>query len=335
MPWCMVRNLLRRVPLQLFLDTTLGRPLPVQDHIRSDESGNGYALRMAEANDIQFSQLARCMASTGHSYLPNDAAGRIAYLFGADSTDVSLAIPLSFRHYGQTYCTFKSCILRRPYHVRRNWIQICPLCIVEEGYAQAAWEISLVSACPKHQILLVDRCPNCFGKLTWRRPSLRDCNCGADLRRWGQVRADEEEIWLSLIITQKLNDISSMPKLKSVISLLSGLSLDTLVRLVRAIGIGSGKESKDDLRPGRLTRVLGTNESSIIVRRAFTRIAMLAEHDYSIIEPNAMHLKEIEDIYKHCPQHEHEKIFLLLGWACRAEEIAKFHNNLQLDLFYG
>ncbi|MGI9157963.1 MAG: TniQ family protein [Marmoricola sp.] len=39
--------------------------------------------------------------------------------------------------------------------------QICPRCLAETGAWQTAWRLLLVTACTRHQIFLVARCPGC------------------------------------------------------------------------------------------------------------------------------------------------------------------------------
>lgn len=52
---------------------------------------------------------------------------------------------------------------------------------------------------------------------------------------------------------------------------LGALSLDTLLRLVRALGI-SESACGDDLVPGRLTRLLSSSEAVAVVQRAWDRL---------------------------------------------------------------
>ncbi|AHG65260.1 TniQ family protein [Advenella mimigardefordensis] len=321
--------------MQLFLDPILGRPLPIQDDLKPDESGNGYALRMTEANGIQFSQLARSMASLGHRYLPNEVAGKIAYLFGGNPIDVGKAIPKSYREKGHIITVFKDCILTRPYHVRRSWTQVCPLCLLNTGFAQALWELSLVTACPVHYTRLLDQCPKCFRKLTWRRPSLLECNCGMRLEGAELEAPSEAELWLSSTLFCLLSDIRMSPERGIPYAFLANLSLDVLVRLIRALGISSGPEHVSNFRPGKLTRVLSSKEAVQVVQRAFLRISDLYEDRANRFTSASLHLKEVADICIHSSQAEQEKISLLFQRVARLEKIDKsITNSFQMDMFY-
>lgn len=331
----MGQNRLRRVPLQLFLDPVLGRALPIQDDLRLHESGNGYALRMAEANGISFSQLARSMASLGHRYLPNEAAGKIAYLFGGDPIEVGKAIPKSYREKGHVFTVFKDCILTRPYHVRRSWTQICPLCLRDTGFAKAVWELSLVTACPVHYTRLLDCCQKCSRKLTWRRPNLLECNCGQSLGNSELETASGAELWLSSAVFSRFSEAPMVPEKEFPYSFLAGLSLDILVRLIRAIGISRGTEPVSEFKPGKLTRVLSTQEAVQVVQRAFFRIGELYEQSPNRFASASIHVREIEDICIHSSQVEQEKISLLFERVARLEKIGhSVTYHPQLDMLY-
>ncbi|WP_366524127.1 TniQ family protein [uncultured Ruegeria sp.] len=43
---------------------------------------------------------------------------------------------------------------------------VCPQCLAEKKPYQALWRHSLVTACHKHRLRLVDVCPNCSERLT-------------------------------------------------------------------------------------------------------------------------------------------------------------------------
>jgi len=76
-------------------------------------------------------------------------------------------------------------------------LQCCPLCLAEddEPYFRRAWRLALFTYCPKHQTMLLDRCPECdstieFHRIELGRPqqidvdSLATCwQCGFDLRK--------------------------------------------------------------------------------------------------------------------------------------------------------
>lgn len=65
--------------------------------------------------------------------------------------------------------------------LRMDALRICPLCIREGGRHQAAWHLKLVNWCSKHRVRLLESCQECNKPLSWNRPTLGGCSCGADL----------------------------------------------------------------------------------------------------------------------------------------------------------
>jgi len=58
---------------------------------------------------------------------------------------------------------------------------ICSHCVAEHGYIDAFFDLSIVTACPYHRCTLVDHCSTCGEALSWFRPGLLTCKCGASL----------------------------------------------------------------------------------------------------------------------------------------------------------
>lgn len=59
--------------------------------------------------------------------------------------------------------------------------RICTACLSKQPWARRVWDVHAVVACPDHGTLLLDVCPGCGERLTWRRPELTRCRCGQDL----------------------------------------------------------------------------------------------------------------------------------------------------------
>lgn len=60
--------------------------------------------------------------------------------------------------------------------------KICSKCISETGIINRLWSIIPLTACPRHNVLLLDRCPACSKHLSWQRAKVVECQCGYDLR---------------------------------------------------------------------------------------------------------------------------------------------------------
>lgn len=270
--------------------------MPIRDSIDSRESGNGYALRMTTSNGLLFSDLTKVLASIGHGYLPNRSAQTIAFWFGADPIDVCRAIPYSYKQNGRLVTSYMGYQFMRPYHVRFSRPQVCVLCLEEYGMAMALWDISLVTCCPKHGVVLIDRCVKCKRMLSWRRPDLYTCHCRADLCSINPDHADPDAIWLSRRIGSLLggdNDLSDSACCTR--QLLGGFGLDLLLRVVRAIGVSEGEHLRD-IVPGKLTRILNTDEAHDVVRRAFSRLKAILFGEGGEHYAECLHLSELRII---------------------------------------
>jgi len=54
--------------------------------------------------------------------------------------------------------------------------KICPSCLEEEpGYDRLFWRLRPVILCPRHSLVLIDRCPNCLVPIPGLRPSPHKC----------------------------------------------------------------------------------------------------------------------------------------------------------------
>ncbi|MFF7058093.1 TniQ family protein [Achromobacter spanius] len=261
----------RRILLLLF-DHKLGRPLPFQDEIGDGESGNGYALRMLCANGLQFADLARAAASIGHTYMPASAVPYLSYAFGASLARLQRAIPRTYSRKGRRRSAFLGHDFSRTYQLRYTRPQVCPACLaVPNARLLAVWEISLYTSCVVHGCLLADRCV-CGKGLLWRRIGPFECSCGADLRVLEVQNADPGSLAVSSLVSAHVSTEQPEHGGIGLQDHLGALSLDTLLRLVRALGI-SESTCGDDLVPGRLTRLLSSVEAVSVVNRAWARLA--------------------------------------------------------------
>lgn len=59
--------------------------------------------------------------------------------------------------------------------------RFCPHCLSRGSSWHRGWETPCVDACPRCGCWLVDECPACHQPLTWSRPRLMECACGAAL----------------------------------------------------------------------------------------------------------------------------------------------------------
>lgn len=259
---CVAASQIWRTPL-LTPDPELGRPFPEQDHLREDESGNGFALRMAGRNGLAFSDLTNMLESQGHRYLSSGSAKYLAYLFGGDPVALMLATPRLVRIEGRGGVVFKGAMLTRPYLVRHAWPRLCPLCLLESGYAKAYWELSIATACWRHEVSLIDECLYCGRPISWRRPEMLACYCGATFVDQGLEVASQQEVELCGCLDRKLTKIAT-PGVAPARQLFEGLSLNVLMRLIWSLGIWSLMPTGRAV-PGKVSRAPDVSRAKRLV----------------------------------------------------------------------
>lgn len=83
----------------------------------------------------------------------------------------------------------------------------CPLCVQEKGFVDAFCNLSVASVCPDHCCKLVDTCPSCSTSVSWFRPGLLTCRCGASLADLIPTPAAIEEIELQGALRAALHGV--------------------------------------------------------------------------------------------------------------------------------
>ncbi len=148
-----------------------------------DESPRAYLIRLSEMNGYEspvtlidllhegslqqvtsgwdYSQLAAILGS--HCKLPLN--------FGYRSPGVKV------REHGQL---LGNAIQTR--HLGLYKARVCSSCLREHGYVPAVWDLKAYLACPTHGHLMLKYCASCGSRVTYRRPGVATCTCGADLR---------------------------------------------------------------------------------------------------------------------------------------------------------
>lgn len=84
--------------------------------------------------------------------------------------------------------------------------RICPLCLMERPICLRIWELSISVICAKHGVLLIDTCPQCRVPLHWRRTRVKYCDCGYDLSRATNIRANPNSRRLAYWIARAADD---------------------------------------------------------------------------------------------------------------------------------
>lgn len=92
--------------------------------------------------------------------------------------------------------------------LRTKHSAFCVSCAKEDGYIDAFWDLGTALACPKHECSVLSHCPECHAKLTWFRPGILKCACGADLNNVEQNMAEKPLVELMQIVNAKLHNKS-------------------------------------------------------------------------------------------------------------------------------
>ena len=82
--------------------------------------------------------------------------------------------------------------------------RVCPICINNDSYISAFWDLSLALVCPRHAIFAATKCHKCNKVLSWNRSGVAICRCGADLTGAPQRKAPPAYVELMQIIKLKL-----------------------------------------------------------------------------------------------------------------------------------
>lgn len=182
------------------------------------EGPNGYLLRLAEANRLEYSDL----PDLGVTY-DADALLR-SHLLPERGLDPALLA------WVQNIATLRQ-KTSRVWNMRYS--RFCPLCLNEEPSWRAEWELCFYDACAQHGVWMVDRCSSCHEPVSWRRSQVVRCGCGADLRAEPSHLAPAEVTQLSQVLSRKLTGrgAADMPEP------LRDLNVDQTQRLIRYLGM--------------------------------------------------------------------------------------------------
>lgn len=175
----------------------VARPLPGED-----ESLTGFLRHWARKNT--FNNRAQLLAALGLPSAVRMGAAELQELSVALGMDLAILLAIA-----------PSAAPRRPalrsFLTRARDEAVCPHCLVEHDYSRQAWSHALATACPRHGVRLVDRCPNCSGSFGHNRASARVCDCGMDLRRIETEAAGPLECEFARLLAGDVPSESALP----------------------------------------------------------------------------------------------------------------------------
>ena len=190
----------------------------------ADEGMNGYLLRLSEANGL-----------TGIAQLWPTRQRSIDVLYERLG---SQQWPENITNLDEILPQFSVETGPRPLWNRR-FSRYCPCCLSEGSRWRWEWELTLVTSCPLHGVLLVDECSHCNTKLNWKRRSLTSCDCATGLASATATQATKHECELSKIFAMKLREAESGPE---HLQLLSIAQLNKVVFMLGAYAVNGGRK---------------------------------------------------------------------------------------------
>ena len=172
-----------------------GHPKPMKN-----ESARGYLLRIVELNG--YKSIPTMTRSWGSNFISSVSVASKYWNKLSKSLEPALCMQQGeLLQYFEDHWTTKiyrsdNVNLRKLFH---HDCRICPHCIKETGYIDANWDLSLFIICKKHQCLLIDKCPHCNAKISWKRACLDICHeCNNQYSELKPVLLDTHEPLLRL-----------------------------------------------------------------------------------------------------------------------------------------
>lgn len=216
--------------------------LPVELTPHPDESAGGFMLRVLTANGANPRELLALVRGSVRRQLAAADAALFRDLTGVDQVWFEQRIPQDRR--GDRWMEVKlfGSRWRDDWTLRGQHGQVCPVCLLEFGYARLAWDLTAFVACPIHGRLLLDRCDGCGRALQPHRPAVDVCRCGSFIEA---SASDEQGVsgevlaWCQWLAESLGCALGNLPRPPAPNRLLGGLSLDGAYRLVIALGGGT------------------------------------------------------------------------------------------------
>lgn len=124
------------------------------------------------------------------------------------------------------------------YYLSIQHPKICTQCIAESGCIDGFWDLKHAIACPIHNTVALDTCPECNKKLSWFRPGLLKCKCGFDLSNSRGKKVENQEILglLSILrskfLRQPLDENLLKDRLGFPVEHLEALSMGELISII-------------------------------------------------------------------------------------------------------
>jgi hypothetical protein len=228
-----------------------------------EESFIGYVVRLTEANGFETPSWIFSLSGIDYMELQwkftfvfsrSEKLDNLAKLTGSTLDDLLslLYLPAESQipHEGNHEYDFFGALLNRSI-IRPHCPKVCPKCLAESGYSLRTWDCSLVTACPIHECVLLDTCPDCKRRIKCVRNKLSICSCGCDWREIDSTVLPEEQLTISRRIYQLCGVIPGEQSLPESESPLQNLGLRDFIRVIVFMAGLFGKLAWATGRPSR------------------------------------------------------------------------------------
>ncbi|WP_233862024.1 TniQ family protein [Paraburkholderia adhaesiva] len=192
---------------------------PAHPHPYRGELLSSWLVRVAHANGLKVQTFCR-LAFGNDRQVWNRDIDRLAPASLVETMSARTGTPLS-RAWRTTLMIYRGKLFKdwkasgqlqwvlslKMFHRKRlgYGLQFCPRCLAEdaEPYFRLAWRVAFYTYCPKHDCMLLDRCPQCGQGVAYHRielgrpdvtstePLCRCWACGYDYRESGTTIADK------------------------------------------------------------------------------------------------------------------------------------------------
>ncbi len=254
------------------------RPLPIVVNSKHDESGLSFVYRALLANGLSLKEALQWLKLKSWTPIRRNDVNTLAWITGAD--------PMWLAH--QMFVSLGSQRTNGYGFMRHKFgegavdlihrAKLCPICVKEQKYTKAAWQLRCVCGCIEHDSVLLDRCPYCCYLIGWQRPAIDICNCGHFLTSTSVLLKLPTNVldWLRWVDARLADAETIVPATDFELPpILNVLTIDGAFRLVLATGFLTSHTESMASASGRIQTSLGISE---VVSRGLTRLSILEEH---------------------------------------------------------
>lgn len=174
------------------------------------ESLQSYILRLSEGNGYDTPvHILHAAGLTAHSMHSVDVP--LDKLVGITGRDITTLQTLSNKASNQTCHSkilnenLKRSASTPQFDLKRAFF--CPQCVQDDGYIEAFWSLSYAVGCPKHGCVPITQCDECGEKVSWFRPGLLTCRCGANYADQSLEELDGPVFELMKVICLKVHGL--------------------------------------------------------------------------------------------------------------------------------